>query len=229
MKTENLSTLKIHKLTQAQYDRELAAGRIDESAIYLTPDEDGASVVVQPDEPIGAKDGTLWLDTDENYEEPKTTDTTLSQYGVAADAKAVGDALANKQPVGDYALKSEIPTVPTRTLLMSNTNITSAYAARNISISNMSDYDEFFIECAMSLGEYGVLRKTATFTNVANSTYFMSDAIVFATQVYQGTRLFTLTSSAIEVSDAYSVGSDNTITVANTAFIPTKIYGIKYN
>jgi hypothetical protein len=38
--TENLSTLKIHKLTQAQYDRELAAGRIDENALYLTPDEE---------------------------------------------------------------------------------------------------------------------------------------------------------------------------------------------
>ena len=40
MITENLSTLKIHKLTQAQYDRELEAGRIDQNAIYLTPDED---------------------------------------------------------------------------------------------------------------------------------------------------------------------------------------------
>lgn len=35
----NLSTLKIHKLTQTQYDRELAAGNIDENALYLTPDE----------------------------------------------------------------------------------------------------------------------------------------------------------------------------------------------
>jgi hypothetical protein len=39
LKTENLSTLKIHKLTQAQYDRELAAGNIDESALYLIPEE----------------------------------------------------------------------------------------------------------------------------------------------------------------------------------------------
>jgi hypothetical protein len=39
MKTTNLPTLKIHKLSQAQYERELAAGRIDENAIYLTPDE----------------------------------------------------------------------------------------------------------------------------------------------------------------------------------------------
>lgn len=40
MITENLSTLKIHKLTQAQYERELAAGNIDESALYLTPEEE---------------------------------------------------------------------------------------------------------------------------------------------------------------------------------------------
>ena len=40
MNTENLSTLKIHKLTQAQYDRELAAGRIEENALYLTPEEE---------------------------------------------------------------------------------------------------------------------------------------------------------------------------------------------
>ena len=39
MNTENLSTLKIHKLTQAQYDRELNNGDIDENALYLTPDD----------------------------------------------------------------------------------------------------------------------------------------------------------------------------------------------
>ena len=39
MITENLSTLKIHKLTQTQYNRELANGTIDENALYLTPDE----------------------------------------------------------------------------------------------------------------------------------------------------------------------------------------------
>lgn len=38
MNIENLSTLKIHKMTQKQYDRELEAGNIDENAIYLTPD-----------------------------------------------------------------------------------------------------------------------------------------------------------------------------------------------
>lgn len=40
MVIKDLSILKIHKLTQAQYDRELSAGRIDANALYLTPDEE---------------------------------------------------------------------------------------------------------------------------------------------------------------------------------------------
>lgn len=39
MFTENVSTLKIHKLTQEQYERELASDKIDETALYLTPDD----------------------------------------------------------------------------------------------------------------------------------------------------------------------------------------------
>lgn len=39
MITENLSTLEIHKLTQEQYNRALSEGRINEKAIYLTPDD----------------------------------------------------------------------------------------------------------------------------------------------------------------------------------------------
>ena len=37
---KKLSTLKIHKLTKAQYDREVSNGTIDENALYLTPDEE---------------------------------------------------------------------------------------------------------------------------------------------------------------------------------------------
>ena len=44
MITNNLSTLKINKLTQEQYNRELEAGNIDANALYLTPEEQ-----VQPD------------------------------------------------------------------------------------------------------------------------------------------------------------------------------------
>lgn len=38
MITENLTTLKINNLTQAQYDAALAAGTINENEIYATPD-----------------------------------------------------------------------------------------------------------------------------------------------------------------------------------------------
>lgn len=40
MKTDTLSTLNIHKLTKAQYERELEAGNIDPNSLYLTPDEE---------------------------------------------------------------------------------------------------------------------------------------------------------------------------------------------
>lgn len=43
-------------------------------------------------------------------------DPTLSQEGKAADAKAVGEAMKEKQPAGDYALKTDIPTVPVQSV-----------------------------------------------------------------------------------------------------------------
>ena len=66
MITENLSTLKIHKLTQEQYDRELAAGRIDPDAIYLTPDSNNSGIHVDDEAPANAPDGSLWVDMDED-------------------------------------------------------------------------------------------------------------------------------------------------------------------
>ena len=47
MITENLSTLKIHKLTDSQYQREKDAGRLDEFALYLTPEKKIAGIVHQ--------------------------------------------------------------------------------------------------------------------------------------------------------------------------------------
>lgn len=38
MITENVSTLKIHKLTQEQYNREFENGTLEESSMYLTPE-----------------------------------------------------------------------------------------------------------------------------------------------------------------------------------------------
>ena len=46
MKTKDLETLKIHRLSQAQYDREYEAGNIEEDAIYLTPDGSSAECII---------------------------------------------------------------------------------------------------------------------------------------------------------------------------------------
>ena len=37
MITENLSTLKIHKLTRKQFEKAVENDRLEEGAIYLTP------------------------------------------------------------------------------------------------------------------------------------------------------------------------------------------------
>ena len=80
MTTENLSTLKIHELTLEQYRRALAAGNIDENALYFVC-------------------GEVYVDGD------VAIDETLTIDGAAADAKATGDALAKKaaKPLYIYA------------------------------------------------------------------------------------------------------------------------------
>lgn len=45
MITESLSTLKINKMSQKQFERELAAGNIEENALYLTPVNDEQYIV----------------------------------------------------------------------------------------------------------------------------------------------------------------------------------------
>ena len=59
MLTTNLETLKIHKLTKAQYERELAAGNIDANALYLTPEEEIDPRYMTKENPTGT--GTLSL------------------------------------------------------------------------------------------------------------------------------------------------------------------------
>ena len=81
MNIENLSTLKIHKLTQEQYDRELESGNIDPSALYLTPD-DNNGIYIQDEEPIDAENGSLWvdLDADGNIDNETNIKTDVAFY-----------------------------------------------------------------------------------------------------------------------------------------------------
>lgn len=119
MITENLSTLKIHKLTQAQYDRELEAGRIDENALYLTPDEDVDLSGYATIEQINSKS-----DIDHNHDDAYYTqiqvDTLLSN-------KAASSHNHSASNITSGTLSSDrLPTVP---ITKGGTGATTAAAA----------------------------------------------------------------------------------------------------
>lgn len=53
MYTENLPILRIHKLSQEQFDRELATGNTEASSLYLTPDESVDYVIAEDTDGYG--------------------------------------------------------------------------------------------------------------------------------------------------------------------------------
>lgn len=87
METKNVSNLKIHKLSKAQYERELAAGNIDEYALYLTPDEEIDLSPYATKEELNAK-----ADSDHNhdsaYDAKGAASTALSEAKTYADSAA---------------------------------------------------------------------------------------------------------------------------------------------
>lgn len=97
-------------------------------------------IYVQNEEPTDAPDGTIWIDLDdEAHANPEIViDASLSMEGQAADAKAVGDALAQKQPVGDYALRRHIPEVPVQSVNGQIGNVTITVS--NIGAQPAGDY-----------------------------------------------------------------------------------------
>lgn len=81
MITENVSSLQIHKLSQAQYNAALAAGTLNENALYLTPDADGTAI------PTKVSD----LENDSGYATQTYVDEALSSSSVSLlDAYPVG-------------------------------------------------------------------------------------------------------------------------------------------
>lgn len=102
MITNNISTLKIHKMTQAQYERELAAGNIDENALYLTPDED--------------RDLSLYLTKDEATQEYESQIAAQEKLGEAKEyaetvilavTKEMGESKADKEHSHDEMYYTE--------------------------------------------------------------------------------------------------------------------------
>jgi hypothetical protein len=86
---ENVSTLKINKLSQAQYERELAAGRIDENALYLTPDNEISTLADLMDD---AEHRTV-TDAEKKVWNEKVDQTMLSNYALKETVEANKDAV----------------------------------------------------------------------------------------------------------------------------------------
>lgn len=84
--TENLSTLKIHKLTQAQYEQMLEDGTIDENSIYLTPDENYSKDDLNE---ILASKSDLTHNHDDAYETKTDANSKLETAIAYTDSKAV--------------------------------------------------------------------------------------------------------------------------------------------
>ena len=87
MKTENLQALKIHKLSKEQHEREKEAGRLDASALYLTPAKNLDSVVY------------AYEDTAETATTPVNADTLGGKpAGDYATEAFVENAIENNRP-----------------------------------------------------------------------------------------------------------------------------------
>lgn len=78
-------------------------------------------IFVQAEEPLDAEEGSIWVDLDEDFEPDETVeievDATLTQEGMAADAKAVGDRFDSLDTIiatdsnedGNIELRAYIP------------------------------------------------------------------------------------------------------------------------
>ena len=72
--TEILSTLKIHRLTQEEYDEKVASGEIDNNALYLTPNEEIDLSNYATTEQLNAK-----ADVNHNHDDAYYTETEIDE------------------------------------------------------------------------------------------------------------------------------------------------------
>ena len=97
MITENLSTLKINKLSQAQYDREEINGSIDINALYLTPYEEVNDLVVSSTEPTN-KNVQIWVNPNDEIitSIPEIKDNIISETDTWSSSK-INNKIENMQ------------------------------------------------------------------------------------------------------------------------------------
>lgn len=103
MNIQNLSTLKIHKLTQEQYDRELASGTLKENEIYLTPEEEIDLSPYATVEQLKSK-----ADATHNHNDTYYTETEIDSKLAEINSSIAGKSDTNHEHDDKYYTEDEI-------------------------------------------------------------------------------------------------------------------------
>ena len=136
MITENLTTLKINQLTQAQYESALAAGTINENELYATPDDNeldtttflrvsdvGSAVDTNPinADTLGGKSASEFLTTADKTELNNTINTNKTELNNSINTKA---PLASPAFTGSatVAAGTDYTTAKLRNVILSTAN-----------------------------------------------------------------------------------------------------------
>jgi hypothetical protein len=167
LKTENLSTLKIHKLTQEQYDRAAEAGILDESALYLTPDEE----INFPVDSVNGKTGDVVLSASDVGARPNTWMPTASDVGAAPSSH--NHAASN---ITSGTLSADrLPTVPIKKGGLGGTDRLSS--AKNLTNEAVSS-PNYVVSLTNSWGKFGYtsLAQLMTALGAASATPSVSSA-----------------------------------------------------
>ena len=125
MNIENLTTLKINQLTQAQYDAALAAGTINENELYATPDDNELDTTTF----LRVSDVGSAVDTN-----PINADTlggkSASEFLTTADKTELNNSISTKAPLASptftgtakVAASTDYTTAKLRNVILSTAN-----------------------------------------------------------------------------------------------------------
>ena len=109
---ENLPSLQIHRLSQSQYEKLVDAGKADDKALYLVPDDGSEDVDIDIAQEIGKNPSPEEIPSSKavaDYVEAKvpkfTTDTDLNDPNVD-----LGNTIATAQMMKNY-VEEAVPTV----------------------------------------------------------------------------------------------------------------------
>lgn len=155
-----------------------------------------------------------------NGNAPMLAPLNMNGYAITGLATpSTGTQAANKNYVDSVGVR--------RDELLANTDTSTEFAAQNVEFEDLSIYDEFHIECAVELGDYGTYYTAFLLINGEGKQYSLTNMLVYGETVSQFTRLLKISGNTLEIGDCYMV-SGSTIAKANLCLIPMNIFGIKY-